>query len=467
MPLNDAEKKELEQLRSLDKPVEETSYKEPTFKEKAGAALYGAGEAILGTPGELEKFAMYTAPQFVGLQEEGYKEKAPEFLGGTTTFFPTIEDIERMGEKIGVKKPREEVSDYQTLGQIASAVPGVFKYGARKLLGTPSKTSEAFARQGEKLGFKLSPAQVRADVPVPQKGATSLFKDYAIENQALANKLASEGTGEKAAEITSDFIGKRLKSLGGEYDKLYKGKIFNIDQDAVNAIQEIARTEAQLPGVAGVSAVRQTAEDITKGYQRLANRIGASPNTFGVEGEALQRMRNALAERARSSSNRGDAHEIYNLIDKIDASIAKNHPDIAAKLNELRPKYRNSIILEDLYRQGGIRQGNISLEQLGNMLRGQRDVVRRSGNDIDNLGELGRELKLRARWETEGKAASGGEDVLGKLLGTGSDIASKLAGTRSRVARGLQKYGVTQPSTTNIPQAVSAGVSAKQIQSEE
>jgi hypothetical protein len=328
------------------------------------------------------------------------------------------------------------------------------------LLGSPSKTSEAVAKEAEKLGFKLSPSQVRQDVPSAAKGATG----WAEGNQKLANELSSEGTGQKVAEITSDFIGKRLKTLGGEYDKIYKGKIFNIDQDAVNAIQEIARTEAQLPGVAGVSPVRQTAEDIMKGFQRLASRQGASPNTFGVEGEALQRMRNALAERARSSSSRGDAHEIYNLIDKIDGSIAKNHPDIATKLNELRPKYRNSIILEDAYRTGAIKQGNISLERLGNMLRGKRDTVRRSGQDIDNLGELGRELQLRARWETSGSATTGGEDVLKKALGTTIGGIESVTGLKSRPARAVQRaLADSTKKGSSASKAIAAGTLARPL----
>ena len=449
--------------------------KEPSNLERAGAFGYGAVSGFLGGPGELEKFATYTAPQFLGLQEKGYKEKAPEILGGRSTVFPTVEDVQKMGEKVGIKKPKEGVSGWQTGGEIigglGTSLPSLLRGGAKALLGTPSKTSEAVAQEAEKLGFKLSPSQVRQDVPSPAKGATG----WAESNQKLANNLASEGTGEKVAEITTDFIGRRLKNLGGEYDKLYKGKVFNIDQDAVNAIQEIARAEQQLPGVAGVSPVRQTAEDIMKGFQRLSSRKDAVPNTFGIEGEALQRMRNALTERARSTSSRGDAHEIYNLVDKIDASIAKNHPDVASKLNELRPKYRNSIILEDLYRQGGIRQGNISLERLGTMLRGKRDAVRKGGADIDNLGELGRELGLRARWETTGSATTGGEDVLKKALGTTIGGIESVTGLKSRPARAIQRsVAKTPPSKTKLglgvasaPQAIAAGTVARPLNPKE
>ena len=74
------------------------------------------------------------------------------------------------------------------------------------------------------------------------------------------------------------------------------------------------------------------------------------------------------------------------------------------------------------------------------MLRGKRDVLRRTGKDIDELGELGRELQLRARWETEGRAATSGEGLLGQIFGTGADIAGKITGTRGSTARSLQSY---------------------------
>ena len=442
-----------------DKPkgrFEADAPQEPTFGEKAKAAAYGFGTGLVGGTGELEKFAAYDVPEYLGLREKGQRDK---FMG-RETIFPTVEEARKVASKVGIERPREEVRAYETGGEIASALPGLVRGGAKAILGTPTKTSEAFAREAESLGFKLSPAQVRADIPVPAKGATL----NAERNQTLANKLASAGTGKEVAEISPEFISSRIKDLGKEFDKVYKGRQFNIDQDAINALSEISRMEAQLPGVAAVSPVKQVADEILSGYASLTRSAGAKPSTFAIDGEALQRMRNALAQRARSTTSRSDAHEIYGLLDRVDASIAKAHPEIAKKLTELRPQYRNAVILEDLYRVGGIRQGNISLEQLGNMLRGKRDALRRTGKDIDDLGELGRELRLRARWETEGRAATGGEDILGKALGTGADIAGTATGTRSSLARALQRYYATRPPVTRIPEVSAVGQATRPLQ---
>ena len=123
-----------------------------------------------------------------------------------------------------------------------------------------------------------------------------------------------------------------------------------------------------MPGSVQVSAIKSTVNNIIGNFSSLASRPGSKPNTFGIQGEALQTIRNDLSAAARSTSNRGDAHRIYELIDIIDDSIARNHPEISKKLEILRPKYRTTIVLEDLTRRNGIRQGNVSLEDLGNML---------------------------------------------------------------------------------------------------
>lgn len=411
-------------------------YQEPTKGEKAKALAYGAVTGLAGSLGELEKFGAYTVPEFLGLREEGTREN----MGfGRETLFPTIKEAQQGLKKLGVERPREEVSGYETGGEIVgglgTAIPGLVKGTAKGLLGVASRTSEKAARQAEQLGFKLSPAQVRQDIPTSAQGATF----YAKDNQTLANKLSSKATGREAKEINPDFVRERLNTLGGEFNTLYKDKIFNIDQDAVDALRQIANVENLLPPSVQVGAVKNTANTILGKFDSLTSRAGAIPGTFGVEGNALQRIRTDLLQAARSSTSRQDAHAIYELIDAVDGSVARNHPQIAEKLAELRPLYRNTIILEDLVRNGGIRQGNISLESLGNMLGARREGVRRVQGQLDQLGELGRELKLRARWQTVGDAATESTDILKRALGTALNTGASALGLRSRGARAVQR----------------------------
>ena len=465
MPLSEQEELELLRLKkrkALQSQVQE--YAEPTLGEKAKAFGYGAVGGFGGGLGEIEKFSGTTIPEFVGLKDPNEP--------GIKPFLPTVSDVEKFEQKLGVKKPREEVSGYKTAGELlggfGTSIPGMVRGGAKFLLGVPSKLSENVAKKAEKLGFKLSPSQVRQDVPLSSKGASNILGSSAKENQVLANELASKGTGAVAKEISQEFIQSRLRALGNEFNQVYQGKIFNIDTNAIDAIREIASESSQIPTPA---SVKKIANEIVQNYDRLTRLPGANPNTFAVEGEALQRMRNALTESARSST-RTNAHEIYELVDSIDGSVARNHPNVASKLNEIRPKYRNSIILEDLYRNGGIEQGNISLERLGKMISGKRDAVRRHPSDIDELGDMGRTLGLRARWEKEGYGATEGEDVLGKLLGTGTDIVGKITGTRSGTARKIQSKlaeGMEKSSTPLSREAAltTAGTATRPLNSSE
>jgi len=451
---------------------ETTNVGEPTFGEKAGALAYGGVTGLTGGLGELEKFGAYDVPEFLGLREKDQRDK----LAGRETIFPTVEESQKVLKKVGIEKPREEVGGYQTAGEIlggfGTSLPSILKTGVKALVGAPTATREAAAKAAEKLGFKLSPAQVRQAEPVGAQGATF----WGEQNQKLANELASKGTGKQVKEIDSAFIGGRLKDLGKEFDKLYEGKVFNIDKEAVDALQQIRAMEAQLPGVATVSPVAQTAEEIVKNFERLSNRKGAIPDTFGIEGEALQRIRNALTARARGT-NATNAREIYNLVDVIDASIAKNHKDVAKALDVIRPQYRNSIILEDLYRSGGIQGGDISLERLGNMLRTERGAVRKTGQEIDDLAALGRDLKLRAMWESAGGGTTAGEQTLKEALKTTMGVVPAVTGLRGRAARGAQRFYATEPTTKagkilkgeRIPSAAATavGTATRPLQTEE
>lgn len=425
-------------------------YHEPSFGQKAKAFGYGAVTGLAGGLGELEDLGIKGSqflPEFA---------RIPESEGRA---FHNVQDIKKSLERnFGIKPPEESVSGYETAGELLGGFGTSLPSLARKVLGSTTRTGEFAAKQAEKMGFKLSPTQVRADAPLAEKGATG----WAEHNQTLANKLASKGTGVEVSEISPEFIKGRYRKLGEEFDNLYEGKVFNIDKNAVDAIHQISAMENQLPNMASVSPVKQAADNILTNFQNLTSRQGANPNTFGIQGEALQRLRNALSQRARSSSDQ-NAHEIYNLIDQIDASIARNHPQIAEKLTVLRPKYRNTVILDDLWRAGGIDKGNVSLNKLGNIIKSRPEGLK-SESEIDKLGRLGKELQMKGRWETSGSATDEQKAVdaaIRKITG----LTSVPLGLKTRGARVLQKQlntptgkKVAGASRMTVPSAVGSAV---------
>ena len=385
---------------------------DPSWAQQMGGLTYGAGTQLLGAPGEAEEF----------LTTGGKGEK----LGGEGQFFPTTKQVRTGLKEIGVEPPAK-TGFMQKTGEVLADVGMALPMGARTVgtvVGSTTKEGERIAGIAERLGFKLSPSQVRADAPVSEKGAVFNAK----HNQTLANRLASNGTGKAVDEITGPFLTQRIKDLGKEFDDVYKGKEFAIDPNAATFLQNLNYYEQQL-GFGGVPAIREATISILNNIQ-----------TGKIAGDDLQRLRNALTQTARTSSDRGKAHEIYDLVDKLDDAVESKNPGLKKTLDVLRPKYRNTVILEDLYNSGGIQQGNISLERLGNQVS-DKSSLRRNPQDIDNLGMLGSQLGLRARWE------SAGEDMPGIVKGavrTHGMLPEVVRGLsvplRSRPARVAQRY---------------------------
>jgi hypothetical protein len=410
----------------------------------AGAFIYGRATGLLGAPGDIEEIVTQTVPRALGkvfpqtMGSVGRKGlyDASTVLGDTSkTFLPTTEMVRQAGESVGIPRPPRELSAYQTAGEISPLVQAVPKL-AKYLIGETGRIGEETARLAEKMGFKLSAQQVARKGPTVQRGAAGWSKS----NQELANRKAAEATGKSAAEVDEKFINSRLEDLGQEFDNLYKGKQFNIDQGAINAISQISANEAAAIGPSGVSTVKSAADDILRAYRSLVRQPGAAQGTFAVTGEGLQRLRNALSARAASASGQSK-HEIYNLIDEIDASVERNHPAVAKALSELRPKYRAAVILEDLTSRGGIDRGDISLNRLGEMLRGI-SIRRKTEQAIDLLGRIGKGTNLIALWERPGEAvAETGKSVqsLADALGVGTLGRIVTSPARTRGVRAIQR----------------------------
>ena len=143
MALSEAEKQELAELRRLQKwegAAETRQEEEPGFGEKAKALGYGAATGLVGGLGELETLGAYTLPRLVG-----FEAPAPE--KGRATIFPTVEEARKGLEKVGIQRPREEVSGYETAGELiggfGTAIPKAARKGAQAAFGVPSRTSEA------------------------------------------------------------------------------------------------------------------------------------------------------------------------------------------------------------------------------------------------------------------------------------------------------------------------------------
>jgi len=459
------------------------SKQDPSLGKKAKSFLYGAGTGLVSGLGELERFGAHTIPETLGLSKE--KERGKVF--GRETIFPTTKEVEKILQKVNIEPPDEDVSGYRTAGEIIGgfgmAGPRLLRGAGRTLAGAASETGERLARRAEDLGFRISAPQARQKTPVGVSGP--MFGKEA--NQTLANRLASESTGVPAVnEIDDVFIRNRLTNLGREYDNLFANQQIRLDPQSIQALQDVANIQNLLPNAAaGVSpAARQSVNNILNNYQQLARRPGANPAAFAADGPELQRIRSGLLTAARNSPDMATRSGIFDLLEGIDQSISRNHPQIFSEIRRLNPLYRNTVNLEQLMQQGGIRQGNISLDRLGNMLGQRPGSVRYQPTGLDELGQLGKELQMKAIWEPSGRAYTPEMAAAGQATGLRTGAVEALAGFSTPFQRNLQRrLQPPAPAATRAGRAGQAivgtlerspattgtlsGIAARQVQPEE
>jgi hypothetical protein len=262
------------------------------------------------------------------------------------------------------------------------------------------------------------------------------------QSQTRANQLASETTGVPGVnEIDDAFIRDRITNLGNEYDTLFANQRIRLDSQSIQALQDVANIQNLLPNAAaGVSpAARQSVNNILNNYQQMARGPGANPATFSANGPELQRVRSGLLTAARNSPDMATRQGIFDLLEGIDQSIARNHPQIFGEIQRLNPLYRNTVNLEQLMQQGGIVNGDISLERLGNMLGQRTGSVRYQPTGLDELGLLGRNLGMRARWEPAGRSYTPEMAAAGQAAGVRTGAVEALARFSTPFQRSLQR----------------------------
>ena len=231
--MTEQEEFEFRARREKEKTAGGKSTAEPSFGEKTGAFAYGLGTGVAGTLGEVEKFGAYTVPEYFGFQEEGKRDNV--FGTGRETIFPTVEEAQKVLGKVGIKKPREEVSGYQTAGELAPAVLGgakalygLGKYGIGKaadlgsmLLGRKT-TSQAgqVGKEAASVGSEAEKALIQQEsetrrlLAKEQEARAASTKSQA-ERQAMAETAAAKAA-PKGERSLRELVGvKTLPEAGG------------------------------------------------------------------------------------------------------------------------------------------------------------------------------------------------------------------------------------------------------------
>jgi hypothetical protein len=307
------------------------------------------------------------------------------------------------------------------------------------LLGVPSEMGETLAPIARKQGFVLEPAQVRADRGISTPGRTP---EVALHNQQVANRMVTERAGAPSGTVDQAWLKATEDRLGQEFARIYSPQnTFTIPAAETDALLTDLVREMTVGSSASVTAAKGALYGILghQDYNVVDNILKSGGNlqdvlqslggrNIALQGDVLGRVRTDLARVVRSAADPTDRHVAGEIIGTIDRSVQTTNPTVAAQLAYVRPQYRAWATLMGLQARGGINEGNVSLEMLGDMLR-RRDPTYHANapaalHPLAEAGILGETFGLRNISQ-----ASQAEAPIKELTGL-AKAALKMTGTK-------------------------------------
>lgn len=243
--------------------------------------------------------------------------------------------------------------------------------------------------QAEQLGFELTPAQRAGNNETLAQFEAGLarspyssapFSELAGGNATRANEIARQSVGLPGDDlITDEVLESAHDKIGAEFKKLVgEDKSFPIQQSFYDDLVDI---EAKYGG------------SVTRGnrFKKIADNMRELGNGQYITVKDYQRQASDLARAARSA-NTGDAGmdpAFGNALQEARNTLDRQFDDAFGDLPELRDnraKYRR---LKQLEKPGVIRQGNVSLPSLYNVIKRQENGRVRGGGDLDTAAKVG------------------------------------------------------------------------------
>jgi uncharacterized protein YukE len=194
--------------------------KEPTLGQQAYAGVYGLTKGVLGGPGELEEFAAYTVPEYFGARKKGERDK----FAGRETIFPTMKEVEKGAEYIGIPKPAPGTKTAEFVGEVAPAVVAGGKLLTEGLKAgfsyLPKITTKGRAEKSAvELGEQLKGAETEASKLAKERGTRQevALREAGKQFETKANvaKEESKTALNNIAKPTNEFqVGEGLREVG-------------------------------------------------------------------------------------------------------------------------------------------------------------------------------------------------------------------------------------------------------------
>ena len=194
--------------------------KEPTLGQQAYAGAYGLTKGVLGGPGELEEFAAYTVPEYFGARKKDERDK----FAGRETIFPTMKEVEKGAEYIGIPKPAPGTKTAEFVGEVAPAVVAGGKLLTEGLKAgfsyLPKITTKGRAEKSAvELGEQLKGAETEASKLARERGTRQevALREAGKQFETKVNvaKEESKTALNNIAKPTNEFqVGEGLREVG-------------------------------------------------------------------------------------------------------------------------------------------------------------------------------------------------------------------------------------------------------------
>jgi len=209
-------------------------------------------------------------------------------------------------------------------------------------------------------------------------------KQMSAWNKGILNTI-----GEKGDRITPETMKAAYTRLGAEFDKLGKGKVFNIGQPFDVGINEIRNEYGIFKKPDGSIIASSKTRDAVESFENTVDEIKREANPDGtISGEKLNKMRAKVNKYIRDSDNYDTKILLGDLENHIIDTMTSD-PAIAKSFAKTKNQYKNFIALEPLVQKG--KAGNISPVNLSNRVARIYGRSYTTG-EAGELARIGREL---------------------------------------------------------------------------
>lgn len=247
-------------------PSEEKKFKPSQVTQAAeiGAVAGLTGPKALQYAGKGMQYVPYKPVQLAG---KGF-EKLGQALGTTPALSRTIGGgtsfaAADVGGQLAEKAGLPGVVGMGAGIKAVEKIPELVKTAGKAIIGTTQPEITQLAKKAEEMGFVLEPAQIRKDRPLASPGFTESQK---LKNENIATKVASKATGKETENITTTFVGGRLKELGKDYEQIFN-RNFTIDGNLVQDLRAMKDFEKSV-GPAGIGSVESISENIIRRFEQ-------------------------------------------------------------------------------------------------------------------------------------------------------------------------------------------------------